>query len=177
MSATSEDPSEADLLFAVVRRRYAERLTVEELEALRRSVDEVARLAEALRAVRLRNADEPFQRFEPFRDDGMNPVFRPLRELADAVRERRVSPVALAETFLDRLERLGPRYNAVVTLTRDRALTEARRAEGEIAVGRWRGPLHGIPYGAKDLLATSGGIPTTWGAAPLRERVSTTTRP
>ena len=70
MSATSEDPSEADLLFAVVRRRYAERLTVEELEALRRSVDEVARLAEALRAVRLRNADEPFQRFEPFRDDG-----------------------------------------------------------------------------------------------------------
>ena len=98
----------------------------------------------------------------------MNPVFRPLRELADAVRERRVSPVALAETFLERLERLGPRYNAVVTLTRDRALTEARRAEGEIAAGHWRGPLHGIPYGAKDLLATGGGIPTTWGAAPLR---------
>jgi len=100
----------------------------------------------------------------------MNPVYRPLRELADAVRARRVSPVALAETFLERLERLGPRYNAVVTLTRDRALTEARRAEGEIAVGRWRGPLHGIPYGAKDLLATGGGIPTTWGAAPLREQ-------
>src|SRR5262250_2070378 len=100
----------------------------------------------------------------------MNPVFRPLRELADAVRTRQVSPVALAETFLERLERLGPRYNAVVTLTRDRALTEARRAEGEIAVGRWRGPLHGIPYGAKDLLATGGGIPTTWGAAPLREQ-------
>ena len=100
----------------------------------------------------------------------MNPVFRPLRELSDAVRERRVSPVALAETFLERLERLGPRYNAVVTLTRDRALTEARRAEGEIATGRWRGPLHGIPYGAKDLLATGGGIPTTWGAAPLRSQ-------
>ena len=70
----------------------------------------------------------------------MNPVFRPLRELADAVCERRVSPVALAEMFLDRLERLGPRYNAVVTLTRERALTEARRAEGEIAAGRWRRP-------------------------------------
>ena len=70
MSVTGEDPSEADLLFAFVRRRYAERLTTEELAALRRSVDEVARLAEALRAVRLRNADEPFQRFEPFRDDG-----------------------------------------------------------------------------------------------------------
>ena len=107
----------------------------------------------------------------------MNPVFRPLRELADAVRERRVSPVALAETFLERLERLGPRYNAVVTLTRDRALTEARRAEGEIAAGRWRGPLHGIPYGAKDLLATGGGIPTTWGPRHCGSKSSTKTRP
>jgi hypothetical protein len=68
MSEPSETPSEADLLFAVVRRRYAERLTAEELEALRRSVDEVTRLAAALRAVRLGNADEPFQRFEPFRE-------------------------------------------------------------------------------------------------------------
>jgi aspartyl-tRNA(Asn)/glutamyl-tRNA(Gln) amidotransferase subunit A len=100
----------------------------------------------------------------------VNPVFRPVRELAEAVRTRQVSPVALAEAFLARLETLGPRYNAVVTVTRDRALVEARRAESEIAAGRWRGPLHGIPYGAKDLLATAGGIPTTWGAAPLREQ-------
>ncbi|PWU25178.1 MAG: amidase [Candidatus Rokuibacteriota bacterium] len=78
--------------------------------------------------------------------------------------------MALAEIFLDRLERLGPRYNAVVTLTRDRAMAQAREAEREIAAGRYRGPLHGIPYGAKDLLATSGGIPTTWGAAPFREQ-------
>jgi aspartyl-tRNA(Asn)/glutamyl-tRNA(Gln) amidotransferase subunit A len=98
----------------------------------------------------------------------MNPVFRPVRELAEAVRARRVSPVALTETFLERLERLGPRYNAVVTVTRERALAQAHQAEAEIAAGRWRGPLHGIPYGAKDLLATAGGIPTTWGAAPLR---------
>jgi aspartyl-tRNA(Asn)/glutamyl-tRNA(Gln) amidotransferase subunit A len=96
------------------------------------------------------------------------PVFQPLRQLAELVRTRRVSPVTLAETFLERLETIGPRYNAVVTLTRERALAEARRAEAEIAAGRWRGPLHGIPYGAKDLLATAGGIPTTWGAAPLR---------
>ena len=99
----------------------------------------------------------------------MNPVFRPIRELSAALRERRLSPVALAETFLDRLERLGPRYNAVVTLTTDRALAHARGAEAEIAAGRWRGPLHGIPYGAKDLLATAG-VPTTWGAAPLRRQ-------
>ena len=63
----------------------------------------------------------------------MNPVFLPVRELAEAVRARRISPVELAETFLDRLERLGPRYNAVVTLTRERALVQARRAEGDPA--------------------------------------------
>src|SRR5262245_60431344 len=97
-------------------------------------------------------------------------VFQPIRRLAELVRARTISPVALAETFLGRLETLGPRYNAVVTLTRERAMAEARRAEHEIAAGRYRGPLHGIPYGAKDLLATSGGIPTTWGAAPFREQ-------
>ena len=67
--STAEEPSEADLLFAFVRRRYAERLSAEELEALRRSVDEVARLSAALRSVKLANADEPFQRFEPYRAD------------------------------------------------------------------------------------------------------------
>lgn len=98
----------------------------------------------------------------------MTPVFRSIRQLTEAVRAREVSPVELAELFLERLERLGPRYNAVVAVTRQRALAEARRAEDEIAAGGWRGPLHGIPYGVKDLLATGSGIPTTWGAAPLR---------
>jgi aspartyl-tRNA(Asn)/glutamyl-tRNA(Gln) amidotransferase subunit A len=99
-----------------------------------------------------------------------SPVFLSVRRLAELVRSRAVSPVALAETFLQRLETLGPTYNAVVTVTRERAMEQARRAEREIGVGGYRGPLHGIPYGAKDLLATSGGIPTTWGAAPLREQ-------
>jgi aspartyl-tRNA(Asn)/glutamyl-tRNA(Gln) amidotransferase subunit A len=80
-----------------------------------------------------------------------------------------VRAVELAELYLDRLERIGPRYNAVVTVMRDHALGQARRADTEIASGRWRGPLHGIPYGAKDLLATAG-APTTWGAAPYREQ-------
>jgi len=102
---------------------------------------------------------------------GAGLVFASVRRLAELVRDRKVSPVTLAETFLERLERLGPRYNAVVTVTRDRALEQARRAEGEIVAGRYRGPLHGIPYGAKDLLATSGGIPTTWGAALFKDRV------
>ena len=86
------------------------------------------------------------------------------------IRAGAVSPVQLAETFLHRLETLGPRYNAVVTLTRERAMDQARRAERELAAGRDFGPLHGIPYGAKDLLATSGGIPTSWGAAPLKDQ-------
>src|SRR5687767_13794149 len=86
------------------------------------------------------------------------------------IRAGAVSPVQLAETFLDRLETLGPRYNAVVTLTRERAMDQARRAQRELAADRDRGPLHGIPYGAKDLLATSGGIPTSWGAAPLKDQ-------
>ena len=97
-------------------------------------------------------------------------IFRPLRQLAESVRTRQVSPVALAETFLDRLRTLGPRYNAVVTLTPELALTQARRAEQELAAGTWRGPLHGIPYGLKDLFATAG-IPTSWGAAPFRRQV------
>ena len=101
--------------------------------------------------------------------DGL--VFRSIRQLGGLVRDREVSPVELAKLFLARLETLGPDYNAVVTVTRDRALRQARRAEQEIASGRYRGPLHGIPYGAKDLLATSDGIPTTWGAAPLRNQV------
>src|SRR5213593_2027009 len=96
-------------------------------------------------------------------------LFMPVRELSALVRACQVSPVELAEFYLDRLERIGPRYNAVVTVMREHALAQARRAEGEIAAGRWRGPLHGIPYGAKDLLATAA-APTTWGAAPYREQ-------
>jgi len=94
----------------------------------------------------------------------------PLHEMGRRLRAGELSPVALAEHCLERLERLGSRYNAVVTVTRERALAEARRAEAELRAGRDRGPLHGIPYGAKDLLATGGGIPTTWGFAPLREQ-------
>lgn len=100
----------------------------------------------------------------------MSAPFTPIRRLAAELRAGEVSPVALAETALERLETLGSRLNAVITLTRDRALEAARRAERELAAGQDRGPLHGIPYGAKDLLATAG-VPTTWGAAPFRDRV------
>ena len=96
--------------------------------------------------------------------------FLPVRSLAARIRARQLSPVELASGCLERLETLGPRYNAVVTLMRESALAEARAAEREIAAGRYRGPLHGIPYGVKDLLATRG-VPTTWGATPYRDQV------
>ena len=93
-----------------------------------------------------------------------------LAELGRRLRARQVSAVELAEAALARLEKHGPRLGAVVTLTRELALAQARQADDELRAGQERGPLHGIPYGAKDLLATRG-IPTTWGAEPLREQV------
>ena len=95
--------------------------------------------------------------------------FTPLRRLAAKVRAREVSPVALVEEALDRLETHGRKLNAVVTLAGGDALAAARTAEREIGRGKYRGPLHGIPYGAKDLLATKK-MPTTWGAAPYRDQ-------
>jgi aspartyl-tRNA(Asn)/glutamyl-tRNA(Gln) amidotransferase subunit A len=104
-------------------------------------------------------------------------TFETIRKLAGLIASRSVSPVELTQTCLGRLERLGPHYNALVTLTADRALETARRAESEIAAAgpgrsrsRGRGLLRGIPWGAKDLLATAGGIPTTWGAAPFKDQ-------
>ena len=99
----------------------------------------------------------------------LDAVFLPVRELSERVRTRQVSPVALTRLFLDRLERIGPRYNAVVTLTADLAQQQAQDSEREIGEGRYRGPLHGIPYGLKDVFATEG-YPTTWGAGPLRDQ-------
>lgn len=96
-------------------------------------------------------------------------AFATIRELGQMLRSGETTPTALAEFFMDRLETVGRRFNAVVTVTRERALRDARLAEAELAAGYDRGPLHGIPYGAKDLLATVG-APTTWGVAPLREQ-------
>ena len=97
-------------------------------------------------------------------------TFKPIRELAGLIASKSVSPTELTRSFLERLEKFGPHYNSLATLTADRALATARQVEAEVAAGRSRGLLHGIPWGAKDLLATSGGIPTTWGAAPFKDQ-------
>src|SRR3954467_7773253 len=97
-------------------------------------------------------------------------AFAPLPVLGARLRSGEVSAVELAKFFLARLDAHGSKYNCVVTVTRELALKQAAEADAELKAGRDRGPLHGIPYGAKDLLATKG-IPTTWGCAPYRDRV------
>ncbi|HEX5830487.1 MAG TPA: amidase [Gemmatimonadaceae bacterium] len=96
-------------------------------------------------------------------------AFLPVTQLAELVRTRRVTSMQLTRMYLGRLERHGPTLQCVVTLTRERALRQAGAADEEIARGRYRGPLHGIPWGAKDLLAVAG-HPTTWGAEPFVEQ-------
>lgn len=96
-------------------------------------------------------------------------LYAPVSELAAQIRARRLSPVELTEAYLQRLETVGRRLNAVAYIMRETALIEARAAEDEIRRGRYRGPLHGIPYGAKDLCATRE-TPTTWGATPYKEQ-------
>ncbi|MEM1094926.1 MAG: amidase [Bacteroidota bacterium] len=97
-------------------------------------------------------------------------AFLPVTELAALVRDRKVTATKLTQLYLRRLKQYDPVLQAVVTLTEDRALTQAAAADREIAAGTYRGPLHGIPWGAKDLLAVQG-YPTTWGAMPYREQV------
>ncbi len=96
--------------------------------------------------------------------------FATIRELGKMLRSGETTPTQLTEHFLARLESQGRELNAVVTITAERAMREAQLAEDELAAGYDRGPLHGIPYGGKDLLATAG-IPTSWGAEPLRDQV------
>jgi aspartyl-tRNA(Asn)/glutamyl-tRNA(Gln) amidotransferase subunit A len=97
-------------------------------------------------------------------------LFAPLPRLGKLLRDREVTSRALTEAYLGRLEKFGPRLGAVVTVTRELALKEADVADKELVAGKPRGPLHGIPYGVKDLLATRG-IPTTWGAEPYKNQV------
>ncbi|HET9106958.1 MAG TPA: amidase, partial [Steroidobacteraceae bacterium] len=104
----------------------------------------------------------------PAGDDDI--AFAPLWRLARWVESRQLRSERLTELYLRRMETFDPRLKCVITVTRDLALEQARRADREIAAGRYRGPLHGIPWGAKDLLDTAG-IRTTYGAEPFKDRV------
>lgn len=97
-------------------------------------------------------------------------AFAPVTELAALLRTRQVSSVELTRLYLERLRRFDPLLHCVITYTEELALEQARRADQEIALGRYRGPLHGIPWGAKDLLAVPD-YRTTWGAMPYKDQV------
>ena len=96
-------------------------------------------------------------------------AFASIPTLASLLREREMTSVELTELALRRLQRHDPDLNAVITYTEERALEAARRADQELDAGDWRGPLHGVPYGAKDLLAVEG-YTTTWGAEPYKQQ-------
>src|SRR5262245_3288375 len=147
---------------------------------------------EQLRAVAIDNSVPPALRFDPGAPsaarsprqpspaaaspapqapvDPQDLAFAPITSLARLIQSRQVSSVELTDLYLRRLERYDPALRCVVTLTADLAIEQARRADAETAAGRYRGPLHGIPWGAKDLLATRG-IRATWGAAPFVDQV------
>jgi len=97
-------------------------------------------------------------------------AFAPVTDLSRWVEKRQISSERLTRIYLDRLEKFNSKLRCAITITRDHALQQAKRADEEIAKGKYRGPLHGIPYGVKDLLDTAG-IPTTYGAEPYRDRV------
>lgn len=101
---------------------------------------------------------------------GEEVLYLTVSELAKRIEAKKLSPVQLTKAYLDRSEKLGPRFNAYARLTPEIALPQAAAAEKEINRGHYRGPLHGIPYAAKDLLAAKG-IPTTWGAKPFAQQV------
>jgi Asp-tRNA(Asn)/Glu-tRNA(Gln) amidotransferase A subunit family amidase len=104
----------------------------------------------------------------PARDEDI--AFASLTQLSRWVEQRKISSERLTHIYLDRLERFNPKLRCVITLTKELALAQAKRADEEIAAGKYRGPLHGIPWGGKDLLDTAG-IATTYGAEPYRNRV------
>jgi len=97
-------------------------------------------------------------------------AFAPVTQLARWIEARQLSSERLTNIYLSRIERLDPKIRSIITLTKDHAIARAKAADAEIAGGKYRGPLHGVPYGVKDLLDTKD-IPTTYGAEPFRNRV------
>ncbi len=99
-------------------------------------------------------------------------AFATVTQLSRWIEKRQLSSERLTRIYLERLQRFNPQLRCTITITRELALQQAKQADDEIAQGNYRGPLHGIPWGAKDLLDTAG-IPTTYGAEPYRDRIPT----
>ena len=97
-------------------------------------------------------------------------AFYSIPQLASLIKSKKISSVELTRFFIDRLKKWGDTLHCLISLTEDIAMQQARQADAELAAGKYRGPLHGIPYGLKDLFAVKG-TKTTWGAAPYKEQV------
>jgi len=160
------------------------------LEGLRGNLDRF----ESIRSLKLENSTIPSVVFDPQIGGKKAPVlegktaiewlpesldrpttdedlaFLTVPELSSLLKNRKVTSVELTELYLDRLRKYDPVLECVVTLTEERARRQARAADAEMDSGNWRGPLHGVPWGAKDLLSVSG-YPTTWGAMPYKDQV------
>ncbi|HWM85159.1 MAG TPA: amidase [Kofleriaceae bacterium] len=187
-----DEPASADHIAAAERMMGVE-YTAEERALLVGSVDEQLELVRKRRALELPFELAPAVMFDPVlpgaetRDvrssmrlappprgdvpkDELDIAFAPIGHLHHWLRRRKLTSAALTDLYLGRLERYGSGLECVVTLTADLARIQAAEADREIRRGRLRGPLHGIPYGIKDLFDTKG-IPTTWGAEPYQGRV------
>ena len=167
--------------------------TDEERTMMVRNLNQTKQAIEALHKVAIDNAVAPAIMFEPVPPGVKLPAkkkapmqrekvavmarpgsleelaFLPVSKLSEMVRTRRVKPSELTAMYLDRLKRFDPQLQCVISLTEERARAQARAADDEISRGKYRGPLHGIPWGAKDLLAAKG-YKTTWGAGPYKDQ-------
>jgi len=165
----------------------------DERKLMREGVNELVESYARLREVDLDNAVSPALVFQPVAGNhsgkapstrGIEPIeqaiverpesdtdlaFLPVTKLSALVRSRKVSSLELTRLYLDRLKRHDPELQCVISLTEELALSQAEQADREIAAGQYRGPLHGIPWGAKDLLAVDG-YRTTWGAKPYESQ-------
>ncbi|MGH9339830.1 MAG: amidase family protein [Acidobacteriota bacterium] len=197
-SLQEQQESEAALRITKEMIREAEKLaglefSEEERELMLKGVNEHLEYYEKLRTVPLDNSVAPALQFDPrlpamsfdrragsfslqATDAPEAPAnleelaFWPVTQLAQLIQSRKVSSLELTEMYLARIKKYDPQLLCVVSLTEDLALRQARRADEEIASGRYRGPLHGIPWGAKDLLATRD-YKTTWGAIPYKDQI------
>ncbi|HWG36083.1 MAG TPA: amidase [Terriglobales bacterium] len=167
-------------------------VTADERDAMVRTFNGQMRSLDELRKFPLVNSDTPALQFNPVLpgmtfESAHRPTrlatvaaprapknleevaFHSVRQLGELVRTKRVSSVALTQMYLERLRRYDPMLHFVITYTEERALAQAKEADRDLAAGRYRGPLHGIPWGAKDLLAVKG-YKTTWGAQPYEDQ-------
>ena len=168
--------------------------TAADRELMLKDINDTVADFEKLRAVALDNSVPPALRFEAIPSTGVRPTeprgtvemmpvaekprpsadddlaFAPVTELAALLRSKKISSVELTRFYLDRLRRHDELLKCVITFTEELAFKQAEAADREIVAGRWRGPLHGIPWGAKDLLAVAG-YRTTWGSVLYKEQV------